>query len=150
MIAQEDFDALLANPAKEVRGDVIWTRHQGGAPAVSFRAEVHVDPPIPLRVIGRFNPGTRKLSFALIHGRAGRIYGLDLGATHRNPDKTILRGTHKHRWQENSGDRIAYRPNDITAEWDDPVSVWKQFCAEANLRHSGVLEHPFHPNRLPL
>ncbi len=26
MIAQEDFDALLANPTKEVRGNVIWTR----------------------------------------------------------------------------------------------------------------------------
>ncbi len=109
-----------------------------------------MDPPIPLRVIGRFNPGTRKLSYALIHGRAGRIYGLDLGATHQNPDKTLLRGAHKNRWKAGERDRFAYRPPDITAEWDDPLTVWKQFCAEANLRHSGVLEHPFRPDRLPL
>ena len=101
-------------------------------------------------MVGRFNPNAGKLTLALIHRRAGRIYGLDLGATHTNPDGTILRGTHKHRWKSGERDRFAYRPPDITAEWDDPVTVWKQFCAEANLLHTGILVHPVVPGQLPL
>ena len=150
MITQEDFDALLANPTKRVLGDVAWTRVPGGAPAVGFRVDVLVDPPVPLTVAGRFNPATRKLSYTLIHNRARRIYGLDLGESHRNPDGAILRGTHKHRWRDRWKDRCAYRPPDITAGWDDPVTVWKQFCAEANLRHDGVLEQPIGQERLAL
>ena len=150
MITQEDFDALLANPAKRVLGNVAWTRDRGGAPASSFRVEVHVDPPIPLTAVGRFNPSTRKLSYSLIHGQAGRIYGLDLGAAHRNPDGALLCGTHKHRWTAERTDKMAYRPPDITAEWDDPVSVWKQFCAEAKICHTGVLDPPAAAERLPL
>lgn len=149
MDSEHDFDALLADPSKEIRGDVTWTRDSGSSRAVCFRVGVHTNPPCPLIAVGRFDPSAGKLTFALIHRRAGRIYGLDLGAAHRNPDGAILRGAHKHHWKPGWKDRIAYRPPDITAAWDDPVTVWKQFCAEANLRHTGVLERPYAPGRLP-
>ena len=60
MITQEEFDALLANPAKQVRGDVMWTTDREGSPAVRFRVAVQTDPPCPLSVVGRFNPNAGK------------------------------------------------------------------------------------------
>ena len=39
-------------------------------------------------------------------------------------------------------DAQAYRPADITAQWDDPVAVWAQFCAEVTIRHDGTLHPP--------
>ena len=39
-------------------------------------------------------------------------------------------------------DRLAYVPEDITAEWYEPILVWHQFCAEANLRHAGTMTMP--------
>ena len=35
-------------------------------------------------------------------------------------------------------------PEDITAEWWEPVVVWEQFCAEANLTHPGTMIGPIH------
>ena len=77
--------------------------------------------------------------------------GLDLGrVTHRNPSSECLVGTHKHRWTDVHGDKQAYQPEDITAEWYEPVQVWEQFCAEIKLEHDGTLPAPFVQEELPL
>lgn len=39
-------------------------------------------------------------------------------------------------------DKDAYVPDDITAPIDDPIEVWKQFCAEAAITHHGELNAP--------
>ena len=44
-----------------------------------------------------------------------------------------------HRWTEEFGDRWIYVPTGITAEADEPAAVWRQFCAEINLAHRGIL-----------
>ena len=53
-------------------------------------------------------------------------------------------GTHKVRWTPEDQDKLAYLPEDITAEWWEPVVVWEQFCAEANLKHTGTMIGPIH------
>lgn len=40
------------------------------------------------------------------------------------------------------GDKLAYTPEDITASWDQPVQVWRQFCEEVLIVHDGMLSHP--------
>jgi hypothetical protein len=89
-----------------------------------------------------FAPPAKALSFALIHRAVGRIYALDLGKDHHNPTCTNVGEKHKHRYTELYRDKEAHVPPDVTASVDDPVAVWKQFCVEAGIRHSGALHAP--------
>ena len=61
-----------------------------------------------------------KLSYVLLYRGAGRIYALDLGSAHRNPNGERVGETHKHRWTAEFRDKQAYVPKDITATWDRP------------------------------
>ena len=49
----------------------------------------------------------RQLSFALILNTAGRIYALDLGKDHHNPDCNHVGEKHKYRWTETQRDKTA-------------------------------------------
>ena len=88
------------------------------------------------------SPLARTLTYALILKTAGRIYGLDLGKDHHNPQCNQVGEKHKHTWSEQYRDKEAYTPNDITAQVSDPVEVWKQFCKEAGIEHDGELRQP--------
>ena len=75
------------------------------SPAREFRAHVASDAGHPLFVVGRYSAVAGTLSYALIHRGAGRIYALDLGKKHRNPDGGLVGTKHKHRWQEGFRDK---------------------------------------------
>jgi hypothetical protein len=92
-------------------------------------------------------------SFRLYHMclYVGRVYGLDIGKDHHNPQCEQVGEKHKHRWTERFRDKEAYVPHDITAPASDPVAVWQQFCIEARLEHNGkLLDPPPHQTELPL
>lgn len=109
---------------------------------MKFQVPVGSDADHPLVVVGRYNADAGTLSYLLVHAAVGRIYALDLGADHRNPDGRLVGGPHKHAWSETYQDRQAYMPDDITTSRDRPIEVWKQFCGEASLRHEGVMRTP--------
>ncbi|MGH8190537.1 MAG: DUF6978 family protein, partial [Rhodanobacteraceae bacterium] len=71
-----------------------------------------------------------------------RIYGLDLGKDHHNPQCNQVGEKHKHRWTDQYRDKEAYEPRDITASATDPVTVWTQFCKEAKIAHHGQMMPP--------
>src|SRR5207244_1162438 len=96
----------------------------------------------PLFIRGTYNRLARTLTYAVIHQGVGRIYGLDMGKHHRNPDRSVVGRVHKHEWTEQFRDARAYEPPDITVPVDQPVQVWAQFCAEAKIRHNGVMVVP--------
>lgn len=141
-ITQAEFEALISDETKRIDGDLRWTEDEDHSPAVQFRAQVSSEAGYPLFVNGRFNALAGTLSFALIHRATGRVYGLDLGADHHNPSCTHVGEKHKHRWTDQFADKQAYVPDDITATADEPVSVWRQFCAEAKIKHDGSLARP--------
>ena len=91
---------------------------------------------------GRYNVAARTLTYALILKTAGRIYSLDLGKDHHNPQCDQVGEKHKHRWSEQYGDQEAYVPEDVNAPVSDPVTVWKEFCAEARIQHDGKMKPP--------
>ena len=91
---------------------------------------------------GRYNRDARTLTYALILKTVGRIYGLDMGKDHHNPQCEQVGDTHKHRWSEQQRDKEAYVPTDVTGAVSDPVAVWKQFCAEAHILHDGNMNSP--------
>ena len=81
----------------------------------------------------------------LILKTVGRVYGLDLGKDHHNPQCNQVGEKHKHKWTGKFQDKEAYVPNDVTEPASDPVAVWKQFCAEAKLTHDGAMTTPQPP-----
>lgn len=142
MISQQEFDAILADTTKRIEQDLTWCDDEDHSPAVEFRAEVKSAAGYPLFLVGRYNQKAGTLSFALLHRGAGRVYALDLGADHHNPTCDHVGEKHKHSWTEAWRDKMAYAPEDITAPWNRPVEVWRQFCAEARIQHSGTLPAP--------
>ena len=144
-----EFEALINDPAKRIKDDIAWQEDEDHSPSVEFRVEVQSDTGWPLFVRGRYNPLIPSLSYVLIRLDIGRIYGLDLGKDHHNPQCNQVGETHKHRWNEPFRDKEAYKPEDITASAGEPVEVWKQFCAEAKINHTGRMQPP-PPQQLPL
>ena len=133
---------IIANTTKVVEGDIHWRPHPTALPAVEFVVNVASDEPYPLVLVGWFNSVSRKLSFSLIARGIGRVYALDLGRPHTNPDGAVVGEVHKHRWTREHHDGWAYNPSDISADWSNPVTAWQQFCAEASIRHAGTMIAP--------
>ena len=96
-INSQEFETILADHSKVVDHDIVWRDDEDHSPAREFRAVVDSDAGWPLFIVGRFNPFAGTLSFALIHRGAGRIYALDLGVDHHNPDCHRIGEKHKHR-----------------------------------------------------
>ncbi|NLX97568.1 MAG: hypothetical protein GXY83_15475 [Rhodopirellula sp.] len=141
-LTNAEFEALLANPSKEIVGDLGWSEDEDHSPSVEFRAEVQSDAGWPLFVRGSYNQLAGALSYSLILKTTGRVYGLDLGKDHHNPTCDQVGEKHKHRWKEQFKDKEAYVPADITAPVTDPVAVWQQFCRESAITHHGNLSAP--------
>lgn len=140
--SEEDLESIINDDSKSIDADLVWQDDEDHFPSKEFRTDVQTDAGHPLFIYGHYSPTTEKLSFTLVHRRVGRIYGLDLGADHCNPNGDYVGQTHKHRWSDCFRDECAYAPEDITAPWDQPVRVWEQFCAEARICHNGELMEP--------
>ncbi len=110
--------------------------------AREFRVEIRSANGYPLCIRGSYIALAKTLTFAMIHRGAGRIYGLDLGKDHHNPDCEDVGRTPKHRWRESLGDKEAYVPDGASATASDVVAAWQQFCAEANIDHRGRMHQP--------
>lgn len=154
MITDREIADLLEDETKEIAGDIHWASYVGRAPAQIFSAPIQSAAGWPLRVHGSWNEATKRLTYAVIHAGAGRILGLDLGdkLIHHGPNCPRTRSAksrcdcprdaHMHRWTEQFGAAWIYAPSNVTAAWDDPVAAWRQFCAEINLAHRGILHEP--------
>lgn len=118
---QGEYEALMSDITKRIDRHIDWSEDEDHSPAVSFRVEVLSNPAYPLYAKGYLNRAARKLTYVLIHRAEGRIYGLDLGKEHRNPDDSLVGEKHKHRWSEQTGVKNAYVPEDITSTVDRPA-----------------------------
>ena len=141
-LTNSEFQAIVEDETKRVQGDVTWREDEDRSPAREFRVEVESESGWPLFVKGRYNPAAGTLTYALILKTAGRIYALDLGKEHHNPQCEQVGEKHKHRWSERYGDKEAYVPGDVNASASDPVAVWREFCVEARIRHDGRMSPP--------
>ncbi|MDZ7754469.1 MAG: hypothetical protein U5S82_23180 [Gammaproteobacteria bacterium] len=136
-LTNAEFASILEDNSKEINGGIEWTEDEDHSPAVEFRVEIHSDVGWPLFVRGSYNRYAGTLSYMLILKTDGRIYGLDMGKDHHNPECTQVGEKHKHSWTEQFRDKEAYVPEDITTLATEPVAVWEQFCAEAKIKHVG-------------
>ena len=149
-LSKQEYEAIISDNTKVIPGDIVWEGHPS-SPAREFRIDIDSSEGYPIFVKGWYNSYAGKLSYAIIHWGIGRrIYGLDLGAEHRNPDGKLVGDTHKNYWVPGYRDKWAYVPEDITETWERPLAVWGQFCIEANLQHLGVIRDPETQGALPI
>jgi hypothetical protein len=139
---EAELSALLADTTKTIVGDIAWSEDEDHSPGVEFRAELTSQAGYPLFVRGSFNPLAQTLTFAIIHASCRRIYALDLGKDHHNLSCQNVGDKHKHRWTDLYRDKDAYVPDDIMQPVTNPVAVWAEFCAEANITHQGQMLPP--------
>lgn len=137
-----EFETILADTTKSIVGDISWSVDEDHSPSVEFRAEIQSDAGWPLFVRASYYPLINAITYALILKTEGRIYALDIGKDHHNPTCEQVGEVHKHRWTEQFKDKYAYDPVDISRESCDPLVIWKEFCLEAKLAHSGRLYPP--------
>lgn len=136
------FFAILSKP-KHINGDILWEPHATHPEAFEFEVKIDLPEEMVLSVCGYHNPSVPKLNYSLILPGTGRIYALNMGHGHKNPSGNLIGARHKHRWSELRQDASdAYVPDDITAEPSEPEAVWKQFCDEARIIHSGEMLPP--------
>jgi hypothetical protein len=115
MLSQASFEAILRDSTKRIEQDIYWQDDEDHSPAVEFRVEIISDKGSPLFIQGRWNVLAGKLTYTMIHQKFGRIYALDMGMAHRNPDGSTAGEVHKHSWREEYQDKWTYEPGDITA-----------------------------------
>lgn len=150
MLSQEEFERIIVAQSKCIEGNIVWDKNRRNSSAFEFRIKILSNDCYPLILKGWYNHFAEKLSYAIIYTGFGgfRIYGLDLGEDHQNPDGTKVGRKHKHRWidkyigEKFIGDSKAYVPDDITALVNDPIGVWKQFCLESKIIHKGIMHQP--------
>jgi hypothetical protein len=141
-LTNAEFEAILNDTSKRIEGDIAWLEDEDHSPSVEFRAEILSDAGWPLFVRGSYNPLIPALSYMLILKTTGRVYGLDIGKDHHNPQCDWVGEKHKHRWTEQSRDKEAYVPKDVTAPSSDPITAWREFCREAHIDHAGAMRQP--------
>ena len=141
-LTDDEFAVIMEDETKCIGDDVTWGEDEDHSPAQEFRVRVESANGWPLFVNGRYNPVAATLTYVLVLKTTGRIYSLDLGKDHHNPQCEQVGEKHKHRWSERYGDKEAYVPDDVNAPVSDPVAVWDQFCAEARIRHDGRMNRP--------
>ena len=134
--------AILGDGQKCIRNDITWTEDEDHSPAWEFRAEDESPQGWPIFVKGRYNRSAGTLTYALILQTEGRIYGLDMGKDHHNPQCNQVGDKREHRWSEQYRDKEASVPDGVTAPVSEPVAVWRQFCTEARIRHDGIIKSP--------
>ena len=140
-LSQTEYDTIIGDRTKVIDGDIEW-EGAGNSTTRQFRIDIESDDEHPIFIDGWYNPLSGKLSYSIIHRSVGRIYGLDLGADHINPDGVSVGEKHKNYWKPESRAKWAYVPHDITETWNRPAAVWAQFCAEANIRQMGAIQDP--------
>lgn len=123
VLTDAEFAAILEDTSKRVRTDIVWQEDEDHSPSVEFRVEVESSAGWPLFIRGSYNPLIPALSYVLILKTVGRVYGLDMGKDHHNPQCDQVGEKHKHKWTERFRDKEAYVPNDITKQASDPVAV---------------------------
>jgi hypothetical protein len=121
---QGEFESILTDSTKMIVGDIEWKDDEFKSPVVEFRVELQSGMGYPLSVKGSYNRRIKKLSYSIFHPSMGRIYGLDLGMAHKNPDGGIVGDKHKHKWSERFRDKEAYVPEDITAQ----ANLKRMYC----------------------
>jgi len=144
MLTQDEFEEIIADETKRIDGDISWREDEDHSPFVEFQCQIISDNGYPIVARGSYNQLSEKLGYVIIYKAVGRIYALDMGSDHKNPDGERVGEKHKHRWRYGYRDKFAYVPSDITALVTNPVAVWQQFCLESKIIHNGSLHQPPH------
>jgi len=138
---QQEADAIFNNPDKCIVEDIVWKTNPQHHGTLIFRETLYCND-LQLDIKGSINTIIDTISFTILHPTVGRIYALDHGiVAHKNYDGKKNGGLHKHRWRPEEPS-FAYEPDDITATTTEYLKLWKEFCDEAKIYHTGSFFEP--------
>lgn len=129
MLSEKERDEIYAEE-KILFGELIQWKGING----SFRLKVPVYRQNGEELTLYANYGKRRYSFALHHRKTLLIRRWDY-CKHKNPDGTILKGPHKHKWTDDHADNFAYEVNDIPV--DNLNEALEAFLKECNITVEG-------------
>ena len=132
----------MSDKTKKIVENITWVGDKKKSEIVKFGVPVVSDSNYPIFVDGSYNRYLNRLSYKIIHREIGRrIYGLDMGKNHRNPDGELVGENHIHKWSEEYEDRKAYSAQEcVSSPATKPKEVWKEFCQEVNINFQGLME----------
>jgi hypothetical protein len=128
---------VLADPEKQVTGDLAWAEDEDQSAGREFVAAVRSPAGAPLLVRGQWCGEADTLRFSLLLRGVGRIAALDLGHDHEDPDGRPAGRAHFHRGRS----RVVAVPPPEPGE--DPIAAaWRLFCRLTHITHDGRLAPP--------
>ncbi len=86
-----DFEENISDKSKEIRKVIVWKADTDYPVAKEFRTKINLESGCSVVAHGPSNSLFGKLSYSKNHQGIARIYGLDLGADHRNPNDVRVR-----------------------------------------------------------
>jgi len=147
-MTSQEFDDFLLDTTKYIPEDIHWQVKNNHEQMITFRVDIYSQKFDSCTFLnGNIRPYNNlfTLTYAIIHKTySERIYALDVrGTPHTDPETNQNLGpNHKHRWHPIYKSSSAYVPNDISFSSDNPVTIWKEFCLEANINHRGRMISP--------
>ncbi len=141
IFTENEYEAIMSDQSKKIIENIIWNGQSQSSLRVTFRAQVLSHSEYPIVIDGRYNRLKKTLTYSIIHQQIPkRIFGLDMGQNHRNPDGQLVGINHIHYWTNNYEDRCAYSAEDyIHSSVNNPGDVWDEFCDMANINFEGVM-----------
>lgn len=129
----EELEALYSEE-KSIRGeDLIW-RWDSNSNCSRLEASVITSGGIELLLRATFR---KRYSFALLHRKTQLIRQWDT-KRHKNPDRSVVVGPHKHRPMAKYGKSLAYNVDDIPP--DDVKEGLLAFLKECNIKVVGYYQ----------
>lgn len=141
VLSDQEFTKIISDKSKRIMENITWEGDRENSEIVKFRVPITSDNRYPIFINGSYNRYLERLSYKIIHKEINRrIYGLDMGKDHKNPDETLVGKNHIHIWSETYGDKKAVSANErIFSTANEPVEVWQEFCREANIDFLGTM-----------
>ena len=87
MLSNQDFSLIINDTTKRINVNINWNNETNNKNCCKFRVNIESESDYPLILNGTYNLIYPGLSYTIIHKGIGkRIYGLDIGKTHPNPN----------------------------------------------------------------
>ncbi len=138
-LLDRDIAQVLAEPGKQLVGDLVWHVDDAEVGSHVFVAKLVVLGH-PLVVRGQLCLAVGALRFAAVLGGVGRIAALDRGHEHIAPTGERTGPVHLHRWTPGQRDRLA---SPLPTLLEAPLAtVWASFCEHLQIFHTGILHDP--------
>ena len=134
-MTKAEYDALLAEGGKIIEADISWSQDKSLSYVSEFFVKLESESGYPLTIKGSYNRVLKKNNYTLFSPKVGRIFAVDYDRKHGDAGEF-----HVHSWDGTKC--VATKAVAPAGIEGDPVRLWKWFCEQAGIIHSGTFGSP--------